>query len=104
MRAKTAPKPRPVSRAPTAAAFRAQPDAPVVELVAKPLPSDQKMIPAADARQAANVAAGTGHATAPAQPSARAQSLHHWFQPQTLRAQFILTEILQPPLALREPR
>jgi hypothetical protein len=104
VRAKTVPKPRPVHRAPAPAAVRAQPDVPVVELIARPLPSDQKMIPAADARQAANLAAGTSHATAPGLPSARAQSIHHWFQPQTLRAQFILTEILQPPLALREPR
>jgi hypothetical protein len=32
-----------------------------------------------------------------------ATALRNWLQPATLRHQFILTEILQPPLALREP-
>jgi hypothetical protein len=33
-----------------------------------------------------------------------AESLHGWLRPETLRQQFMLTEVLQPPLALREPR
>ena len=36
--------------------------------------------------------------------SANAAALSRWMTPRTLRSQFILTEILQPPLALREPR
>lgn len=34
--------------------------------------------------------------------SATAIALHAWLRPATLRQQFILTEILQPPLALRD--
>jgi hypothetical protein len=33
-----------------------------------------------------------------------AAALHQWLTPQTLRSQYILTEILQPPLALRPDR
>ena len=33
----------------------------------------------------------------------RATTLRGWLRPATMRQQFILTEILQPPLALREP-
>jgi cell division protein FtsN len=36
--------------------------------------------------------------------SPRAAAINRWLTPQTLRSQFILTEILQPPLGLREPR
>jgi hypothetical protein len=50
------------------------------------------------------LAAGQIQTGAPRQVSAGAESVHRWFRPQTLRSQFILTEILQPPLALREPR
>jgi hypothetical protein len=39
-----------------------------------------------------------------ATPSANAVALNRWLSAGTLRSQFILTEILQPPLALREPR
>jgi hypothetical protein len=47
--------------------------------------------------------------TAPAPATAKARemsgvnavALHRWLTPQTLRRQFILTEVLQPPLALR---
>lgn len=37
-------------------------------------------------------------------PSATAPALAQWLRPETLRTQFILTEILQPPLALREEK
>jgi hypothetical protein len=36
--------------------------------------------------------------------SATAANVRRWLRPETLRGQFILTEVLQPPLALREPR
>ncbi|HTL28925.1 MAG TPA: hypothetical protein VL282_06890, partial [Tepidisphaeraceae bacterium] len=38
----------------------------------------------------------------PAARGANALALHQWLTPQTMRRQFILTEILQPPLALRD--
>ena len=37
-------------------------------------------------------------------PGATATSIARWLRPETLRQQFILTEVLQPPLALRESR
>ena len=43
--------------------------------------------------------------TAPARaqaPAANSVSLARWLRPKTMRQQFILTEILQPPLALRD--
>jgi hypothetical protein len=104
------PAPRPLARMPVKtparapASVRQQPDAPVVELVAAPLPSDKGMLPASEARVAAMIAAGQVQTTASRLPSAGAESIHRWFQPRTLRSQFILTEILQPPLSLREPR
>ena len=36
--------------------------------------------------------------------STTAVALHAWLKPATLRQQFILTEVLQPPLAMREDR
>jgi hypothetical protein len=36
--------------------------------------------------------------------AATAPTISRWLKPQTLRQQFILTEILQPPLAMREER
>lgn len=36
--------------------------------------------------------------------TATALQLHRWLQPPTLQSQFILTEILQPPVSLRERR
>ena len=42
--------------------------------------------------------------TRAAKPAVDAQALANWLRPATLQKQFILTEILQPPLALREPR
>jgi hypothetical protein len=33
-----------------------------------------------------------------------ARAISSWLRPSTLRQQFILTEVLQPPVALREPR
>jgi hypothetical protein len=35
---------------------------------------------------------------------ANASSIRRWLRPDSLRKQFILTELLQPSLALREPR
>jgi len=37
-------------------------------------------------------------------PMADAAAIAHWLRPATLHGQFILTEILQPPLAMREER
>jgi hypothetical protein len=38
----------------------------------------------------------------PAVANVDAKVLARWLRPQTLRAQFILTEVFQPPVALRE--
>jgi hypothetical protein len=67
---------------------------------------------AAPTRQAIAVeplqAATAGPSIIPARPAnkvpvqASASSLNDWLNPGTLRKQFILTEILQPPLALRD--
>ncbi len=62
----------------------------------------------------ATASTGTAHAvpaksisataamTANEKPSANAASLRKWMTPATLRQQFMVTEILQPPLALRD--
>jgi len=42
--------------------------------------------------------------TARKAPPVVATSLHNWLSPAVLQRQFILTEILQPPLALREQK
>jgi hypothetical protein len=69
----------------------------------------QPIITAATAR-VATASTGTAHAV-PAKsiaaslpnvkPSASAASLSKWLTPTTLRQQFMLTEILRPPLAMR---
>lgn len=43
---------------------------------------------------------GAGARPAPADATTLAQ----WMRPQTLRAQFVLTEVLKPPVGLRAPR
>ena len=57
--------------------------------------AEKPRVPASVPAPAPRRAATTG-ATAPA--------IHQWMRPETLRGQFILTEILKPPLALRPPR
>jgi hypothetical protein len=37
-------------------------------------------------------------------PAVNAAALHRWLRPATLRQQFMLTEVLQPPIALRPER
>lgn len=76
-------------------------DQPVEELVAAPLPSGQMIAP--DKARLAAIADAAGQSRAASRTSVSAQALHRWFQPRTLNSQFILTEILQPPLALRPP-
>jgi hypothetical protein len=84
-----------------AATSTSQVDQPVEELVAAPLPSDAQMPSAANARVAAIVAAGQANAsTAPT--GVTASALRRWLNPTTLRGQFILTEILQAPVGLRD--
>jgi hypothetical protein len=48
--------------------------------------------------------AASAPAARPASPQVDAAALARWLQPATLRHQFMLTEVLQPPLALREER
>ena len=53
------------------------------------------------ARQPTPLASPSSSERAPV--SANATALRAWLQPMKLRQQFILTEVLQPPLALRDP-
>lgn len=69
------------------------------------LPPAPPMAPAAALPPALPAAARAGDAPAAraGQPlSANAAALSRWLNGKTLRSQFILTEILQPPLALRD--
>lgn len=63
--------------------------------IAAPLPSVRQ-----DARPAA--ANPQAPATSRPQPSLSAPAIAGWLKPRTLRQQFILTEIFQPPIALRD--
>jgi hypothetical protein len=44
------------------------------------------------------------HASTRQAPGTARADLRHWLTPAVLRRQFILTEVLQPPLALREQK
>lgn len=77
----------------------------------KQKPQKVKPTAAVFAQPPAIVEAETSHRTttdlplpAPrAQPTiAAAPAIHQWLRPDTLRKQFIITELLQPPLSLRE--
>jgi hypothetical protein len=48
--------------------------------------------------------APAAHASTRQAPAAARADLRHWLTPAILQRQFILTEVLQPPLALREPK
>jgi hypothetical protein len=58
----------------------------------------------AQVAKAATPAPVTAPAAAKPVASVDAKLLSRWLRPQTLRTQFILTEIFQPPVALRESR
>lgn len=66
---------------------------------APPVPAEQPAVPHMPPAPPASVQAAR---RAPA--GADATALSRWLTAKTLRSQFILTEILQPPLALREDR
>lgn len=90
---KTAP-PRPVQR-------RATPPK-IVRRQQQPVPVRQPQ-PEPEPVRLAAVAPPLPAATAPQRPSsANAATINAWLRPGTLRRQFILTEVLQQPLALRE--
>ena len=87
------PAPQPAARpAPRKTKKKAAKPPPPVPVDA-PTPSMAALAPAAPSPALRPVAAG----------SADAAALSRWMNAKTLRSQFILTEILQPPLALREP-
>ena len=67
-----------------------------------PPPVQKAAPPVVVVQEAATVAKAppTAHRNAPV----IATNLHNWLSPEILRRQFILTEILQPPLALREQK
>ena len=68
-----------------------------------PLPVLEEVTAATTSPVTASEISGARKGAAQA-PATNATSLARWLRPETLRHQFILTEILQPPLALREPR
>jgi hypothetical protein len=61
----------------------------------------QEELPSVPLQQAAAMAQP---ASRPKALSAGAEAIAAWMKPATLRKQFILTEVLQPPVALREPK
>jgi hypothetical protein len=71
---------------------------------APPVPPVPRMQPAAPAAPRGQDVSSLPAADRPATAPANAVALHRWLTVGTLRSQFILTEILQPPLSLREPR
>jgi hypothetical protein len=75
----------------------------------RPIAAAQAAAAQADAASVArNAAAATANSSSkPARRGptmADAPTIRRWLKPQTLRAQFILTEVFQPPLALRSDR
>ncbi len=101
------PRPAPATRAPVQPKrFPVKSPRPVARRAAPSLASSStsEVEPSSAAR--APVAA-TEISAQPVAPSRRstgvtAGALHLWLKPSTLRQQFILTEVFQPPLALRE--
>ena len=81
------------------AVFSARPVPPPLPAarVPQPAPAPRKPAPAPAPEPVATSAQATRR-------PAFASSINRWLQPNTLRKQFILTEIFQPPLALRDER
>ena len=72
----------------------------------EPLPS-QTEVPTASVHASPDRAEGTAQQAVRSRrptPAAGAAAVSKWLTADTIRSQFILTEILQPPLALRESR
>ncbi len=96
--------PRPVARKPLTIPKtrkqRATPPSlpPVVVRAAAPA------APAAQSAALTSVGSRSEVSRRPAAPGAGAPAIAKWLTPRTLRQQFILTEIFQPPLAMREKR
>ena len=78
-----------------------QPRPPAVPLAPPVEPALGRAPLSPDAGTASAAPAGRGEA---ARPPVGAVAIARWLTPQTLRSQFILTEILQPPVALRDSR
>jgi hypothetical protein len=87
--ARVAKRPIPPKQARRAVQHRVQPAVAVVE----PVESIAVIAPVAPET-----------AARPAPITASAAAVARWLKPATLQQQFILTEVLQPPVALREPR
>jgi hypothetical protein len=58
---------------------------------------------AAPAQASPRAAESAAKVRSPKPVSAKAAAINRWANPRTLRSQFILTEVLKPPLAMREP-
>jgi hypothetical protein len=86
-------------RQPTGMSRTAPASVAVVPSRPPPLPAVKQDIAATEIRSP-----GAGAAAAARPLSATAATLNRWLRPSTLRQQFMLTEVLQPPLALRPDR
>ena len=84
--------------------FRAPPSPPRRAVAKKPAPVIAAAAPPPLVSTQPVAAAAAPQSAVRATPSASSTLLHRWMTPRTLRSQFILTEIFQPPLAMREPR
>jgi hypothetical protein len=90
---------RPVARRPGR-----RPPPPIIAM-AQPIVTKVSTAPVAPvAPIARSIVANTGIARPNEVPPESAVSIRKWLTPATLKNQFLLTEILQPPLALRDKR
>ena len=69
-----------------------------------PMDEDGPSAPSAFANEIRSAEEATAAAAVARKPAVSAMALSRWLTPATLRSQFILTEVLQPPLAMRPDR
>jgi hypothetical protein len=103
-----AQRPTPPRAAPARPAGQPAPKRPKKQKAARlptapPLPPVAASAVVQDVVQAVQATAESASAIQRRGSAANAAALSRWLTPATLRSQFILTEILQPPLALRPP-
>jgi hypothetical protein len=75
---------------------------PPVPPLPRPVPIESMLVEVTPDR--ASGASKGGVPTKASRPAASASQIARWAKPGTLRSQFILTEILKPPLSMRVPR
>jgi hypothetical protein len=81
-----------------------RPAPPVIAMAAPIMTTVSRAAVPAVVPMARSIVANTGIAAPGSTPSQSAAAIRKWLQPDTLKHQFLLSEILQPPLALREDR